>query len=192
MYYPEPAAVGERSAGILARVETHELWQRLSESSMRYIDCWASFTGMPVVAQFSLDTDAGPLFTEAMRALALKAAVFELSGGDEVAAELLLPVTVDDMTHAVLAQHTVVGRIERDLGVVFPHATDLENFTYPRGCITDAYYLAAGWGSQPLRYWLDKRQVDQRIAHLNKLYGSVGIAAGGRSHDIDFAAIFGS
>jgi len=39
----------------------------------------------------------------------------------------------------------------------------------------DVDYTAAGWGQQPLRYWLDSHEVNRRIAHLNQLYGSVGI-----------------
>lgn len=69
-------------------------------------------------------------------------------------------------------------------------STDLEDFTYTRGCVTDVYYAAAGWGEQPLRYWLDSRETNRRIAHLNELYGTVGITAGGRSHDIDFDTMF--
>ena len=34
---------------------------------------------------------------------------------DEQAAELLLPLPVDDMVHAVLARHTVMSWVERDL-----------------------------------------------------------------------------
>jgi hypothetical protein len=59
------------------------------------------------------------------------------------------------MIHAVLAQFTLMSGMQADLQVVFPHATELEEFTYTRGCVTDAYYAAAGWGEQPLRYWLD-------------------------------------
>jgi len=186
----DPAAVGARAAEILTQMRSHHLWERFTTSSMKYSPCWATYTGMPSISKFDLDTDGQPLLVEAMRALALKAAVFELSGGDEKAAELLLPLPVDDMVHAVLAQHTVMSWIERDLRVLFPHDTDLEDFTYTRGCVTDVYYTAAGWGPQPLRYWLDSYEVNRRIAHLNGLYGRVGIAAGGRSHDIDFDALF--
>jgi hypothetical protein len=123
---------------------------------MRYSTCWATFTGYPVVSRWSLERDAGPLLAEALRVLALKAAVFELTG-DEEAAELLLPAPVDEMVHAVLAQFAVMSRMQSDLGVTFVHATELERFTYTRGCITDDYY----------------RQI--------------AIDRGGRSHEIDFA-----
>jgi hypothetical protein len=181
--------VGGRAAEVLQAMHQHPEWERLTTSSMKYSPCWATYTGMPTVTKFDLDRDGGPLLVEAMRAMALKAAVFDLTG-DEQVAELLLPLPVDDMVHAVLAQHTVVGRIERDLGVTFVHDTALERFDYTRGCVTDDYYAAAGWGEQPLRYWLDKAEVDRRVAHLNALYGSVGFTPGGRSHTIDFNALF--
>ncbi|GID33346.1 hypothetical protein [Paractinoplanes brasiliensis] len=186
----DPAAVGKRAAEILDQMQAHPLWERFTTSSMKYSPCWATYTGMPAISRFDLDRDGQPLLVEAMRSLALKAAVYDLTGGDEQASELLLPLPVDDMVHAVLAQHTVMSHIERDLGVLFPHDTALEDFAYFRGCDTDAYYAAAGWGEQPLRYWLDTAEVDKRIAHLNELYGSVGITAGGRSHDIDFDTMF--
>ena len=186
----EPADVGRRAAEILERMQAHPLWERFTASSMKYSPCWATYTGMPAISKFDLNRDGQPLLVEAMRALALKAAVYDLTDGDEQASELLLPLPVDDMVHAVLAQHTVMSHIERDLHVLFPHDTALEDFAYFGGCDTDLYYSAAGWGEQPSRYWLDTAEVDQRIAHLNNLYGSVGITAGGRSHNIDFDAMF--
>ncbi|MEU7761657.1 hypothetical protein [Micromonospora aurantiaca (nom. illeg.)] len=183
---PEPAEVGRRAAEILDLITQHPSSERLRSSSMKYSSCWATFTGYPAISQWSLDRDAGPLLTEAMRVLALKAAVFELSGGDEEVAELLVPAPVDEMIHAVLAQFTLMSRMQRDLGVTFPHATELEEFTYVRGCLTDAYYAAAGWGSQPLRYWLDSAEVTRRLDQLNAHYQAAGLGRDGRSHDFDF------
>ncbi|MFF4940852.1 hypothetical protein [Micromonospora sp. NPDC000729] len=183
---PEPAEVGRRAAEILDLITQHPSSERLRSSSMKYSSCWATFTGYPAISQWSLDRDAGPLLTEAMRVLALKAAVFELSGGDEEVAELLVPAPVDEMIHAVLAQFTLMSRMQRDLGVTFPHATELEEFTYVRGCQTDAYYAAAGWGPQPLRYWLDFAEVTRRLDQLNAHYQAAGLGRDGRSHDFDF------
>ncbi|MEU4593705.1 MULTISPECIES: hypothetical protein [Micromonospora] len=183
---PEPAEVGRRAAEILDLITQHPSAERLRSSSMKYSSCWATFTGYPAISQWSLDRDAGPLLTEAMRVLALKAAVFELSGGDEEVAELLVPAPVDEMIHAVLAQFTLMSRMQRDLGVTFPHATELEEFTYVRGCLTDAYYAAAGWGPQPLRYWLDSAEVTRRLDQLNAHYQAAGLGRDGRSHDFDF------
>jgi hypothetical protein len=78
---------------------------------MKYSSCWATFTGMATVSRFNMDADSEPLVAEALKAMAIKAAVFELTDGDEKEAELLLPLPVDDMIHAVLAQHTVISRI---------------------------------------------------------------------------------
>jgi hypothetical protein len=78
--------------------------------------CWATFTGYPITANWDLETDTAPLFVEALRVPALKSAVFELTGGDEHAAELLLSAPVDEMVHAILAQYTLcrtmTGKLE--------------------------------------------------------------------------------
>jgi hypothetical protein len=90
------------------------------------------------------------------------------------------------MVHAVLAQATVMTRLQLDVEVLFPHATELERFDCRRGCLTDTYYAAAGWGEQPLRYWLDAAEVERRLAILNAHYGRAGIGESGRSHTFDF------
>lgn len=92
---------------------------------MRYSTCWATFTGYPLISQGNLDADAEGLLTEALHMLALKAAVFELTGGEEAAAELLVSAPVEEMVHAVLAQFTVMSRMHDDLELTFPHATEL-------------------------------------------------------------------
>ncbi|MCZ7379762.1 hypothetical protein [Micromonospora sp. WMMC250] len=183
---PEVGEVGRRAAEILDKMQAHPAYGRLQSSSMRYSTCWATFTGYPAISRWSLERDAAPLLDEALRVLALKAAVFDLSGGDEQAAELLVPAPVDEMIHAVLAQFTLMTRLQSDLGVTFPHATELEEFTYTHGGITDAYYAAAGWGEQPLRYWLDSTEVNRRLSLLNEHYQAAGLGRDGRSHDFDF------
>lgn len=183
---PEVGPVGRRAAEVLDQMREHPVYDRLHSSSMKYSSCWATFTGYPAISRWSLERDAGPLLVEALRVLALKAAVFELSGGDEKAAELLVPAPVDEMIHAVLAQFTLMSRMQADLGVVFPHATELEEFSYIRGCVTDSYYTAAGWGEQPLRYWLDSAEVTRRLDLLNSHYQAAGLGRDGRSHDFDF------
>ncbi len=179
---------GQRAAEILDAIKAHPLYERLSGSSMAYTDCWATFTGYPVISKWNLSMDAGPLLIEALRLLALKAAVFEVTGGDEEAAELLAPGPVDEMVHAVLAQFTVMTRLQSDLGVQFPHATENERFTYERGDVTDQLYTAAGWGEQPTRYWLGADEVNRRLAELGAKYDQAGIHGHGRQHDIDFDA----
>ncbi|WP_410570416.1 hypothetical protein [Amycolatopsis sp. cmx-4-61] len=185
---PDAAAVGDRAAEILRAMQNHAGYERLTSSSMKYSSCWATFTGYPLVSEWDLDRDAAPLLEEALRVLALKAAVFELTDGDEAAAELLVPAPVDEMIHAVLAQFTVMTGMQRDLGLAFPHATELERFDYSRGCVTDTYYAAARWGEQPLRYWLDSAEVDRRLAILNEHYQGAGFDPNGRSHGHTFDA----
>jgi hypothetical protein len=183
---PEPVAVGRRSAEILALVRDSDLYPRLVGASMRYVECWATFTGYPTIANWNLERDAGPLLEQALRVLCLKAAVYELTDGDEEAAELLVSSPVDEMIHAVLAQFTLMTQLQRALGVVFPHATELECFEYERGCYTDECWTAAGFGVQDPRYWLGSAEVERRLDVLNDRYRRAGISDGGRSHDITF------
>ncbi|MFI6761142.1 hypothetical protein ACIBF5_18590 [Micromonospora sp. NPDC050417] len=185
----EATTVGKRAAEILEAVQAHPAYARLTDASMKYSPCWATFTGYPTISNWNLAADGGPLLVEALRVLALKAAVYDLTGGDEQAAELLVPDPVDEMIHAVLAQFTLMTKLQTDLGLLFPHATELESYTYTRGCVTDDYYAAAGWGEPPLRYWLDSGDVHRRLAILNGLYQQVGIGADGRSHNIDFDTV---
>ncbi|WP_241844670.1 hypothetical protein [Kitasatospora sp. CB01950] len=134
-----------------------------------------------------LDTDKGPLLTEGLRAIALKAAVFALTG-DERAAEVALPVLVDEMTHAMIAQPQLLARIAERTGFTLIHQTDQEHTDYTSGGYTHAAYLAA-WGAEPpTRYWLDKKEVDRRLAILTKKYDSIGMGRSGREHSISFAA----
>jgi hypothetical protein len=185
---PEPAAVGRRAAQILDLVEGCEEYDRLVASTRLYPDCWATFTGYPLVACFDLATDAGPLFDEALRVLALKAAVYELSAGDEAAAELVIAAPVDEMVHAVLAQYTLCVQLTERLGIRFVHMTDQERFGYQPGNYTHRCYLAAGWGEPNSRYWIDAEQTSWRLAVLTARYEQIGIHDGGRRHDIDFTA----
>ena len=184
-----PERVGSRAAQILDAVRDHPDWDRLSSSSMRFSACRVTFTGYPLIRRWDLARDARPLLTEALRVLALKAAVFEVSGGDEAAGDLPAPAPVEEMVHAVHVQFTVMTRMQIDLGVIFPLATGLERFDYDRGCPTDIYYAAAGWGSQPLRYWLDAPEAARRLAILNEHYAGTGFGAAGSGHDLDFDTV---
>jgi hypothetical protein len=118
---PAPAAVGKRAAQILTAIEEHPLYGRLKHSSTKYTDCWGTFTGYPLISEWDLQKDAEPLFTEAMRVLALKTAVYELTVGDEHTAELECSAPVDEMVHAVLAQYTLWQQLTASLGIAFVH-----------------------------------------------------------------------
>ncbi len=185
---PAPAEVGARAAQILAAIEQSEEFDRLEESSKKYSDCWGTFTGYPMISHWDQDADKGPLFREALRVLALKTAVFELTDGDEHAAELEISAPVDEMVHAVLAQYTLCQQMTGRLGIRFVHMTDQERFAYRIGGYADECYAAAGWGEPDRRYWLDRDEMIQRLAILGQRYTSIGLARDGSSHGIDFAA----
>ncbi|MPZ87522.1 MAG: hypothetical protein GEU81_05490 [Nitriliruptorales bacterium] len=182
----DPQAVGRRAAEILDLVRCCEDYERLEGSSLQYPDCWATFTGYPIIARWDLARDAAALFEEGLRVLCLKAAVYELSGGDETAAELVVSAPVDEMVHAILAQYTLCVRMTRRLGMTFVHMTDRERFGYRTGGYTHDCYLAAGWGEPNPRYWIDGQETARRLEILDRRYASIGIRDAGRRHDIDF------
>jgi hypothetical protein len=118
--------------------------------------------------------------------LTLKSAVFELTGGHEEAAELVVSAPVDEMVHAVLAQYTLCQIMTQRLGIRFVHMTDRERFGWHRGDYTHQCYTAAGWGEPDPRYWIDATETYRRLKILNRRYVSVGIHNAGRKHDITF------
>ncbi len=184
---PAPSAVGTRAAEILVAVEQDGQFGRLKTSSQAYADCWATFTGYPVVAQWNLEGDKVALFDEAMKALCLKAAVYELTQGDEQAAELLISLPVDEMTHAVLAQHNILTGLQLRLGVLLPHMTDLEEFGWEPGDYTSQCYAAAGWGEMNPRYWVGTTEAKRRLGILDQAYSGAGLHDLGRRHEFTFA-----
>lgn len=184
---PDPSGVGKRAAEILDLIKGDEAYDRLSDSSKKYADCWSTFSGYPVIARWDLDTDKAALFDEAMKALALKSAVFELTHGDESAAELLIALPVDEMTHAVLAQHNIVTALQVRIGVLLPHMTDLEEFGWEPCDYTSQCYAAAGWGDMNPRYWVGTTEAKRRLGILDEAYVGAGIHGLGRRHDYTFA-----
>lgn len=183
---PDPAEVGRRAADILTLIKNTPEYARLESSSNEYTECWATFTGYPLIANWNLASDTPALFEEALRVLALKTAVYELSGGDEHTAELEISAPVDEMVHAVLAQYTLCQKMTKKLGIRFVHMTDQERFTYKAGGYTDQCYAAASWGEQNRRYWLDRDEMVRRLDVLGELYKSIGFQEEGRSHTHDF------
>lgn len=184
---PEPVMVGRRAAQIIDMIRDAEEYGRLRQSTQKYPDCWGTFTGYPIIARFDLAKDAGPLFDEALRVLCLKTAVFELTGGDEHAAELVVSAPVDEMVHALLAQYTLCQSMTARLGIRFVHMTDRERFGWRRGDYTHQCYIAAGWGEPDPRYWIDVDETARRLAILSRRYDAIGIHDTGRRHDLDFA-----
>ncbi|WP_232485668.1 hypothetical protein [Streptomyces fildesensis] len=182
---PSPHLVAEAAVHILQRLEDDHEFPAFHKASLNYSDDWQCFTGFPVISKWKLEDDAPPLFVEAMRALALKAAVYALTE-DEKAAEIAIAVPVDEMTHAMLAQSQLLHRIADCHAVSIIHQTDQEHTDYRHGDYTHQCYTAA-WGEPPARYWLDHQQVEANRAHLAGLYASIGIGRSGREHTIAFA-----
>ena len=144
---PSVYATANRGAAILAEIERHPQFERLRKATLMYPDCWATFTGYPIIAEWDLDQDGPRLFLEALRAMSLQAAVYEMTR-DERAAQLDVAAPVDEMIHAVIAQHTLLRQIEDDTSIRFVHMTDRERFAYDLNGYTDAAYRHA-WGEPP-------------------------------------------
>ncbi|MGH8793977.1 MAG: hypothetical protein ACRDXX_15195 [Stackebrandtia sp.] len=186
---PDATSVGKRAAAILADIENDIEFDRLVSSTERYIDCWATFTGYPLIAQWSESTDKAPLFQEGLRVLALKAAVWEATNGDEEAAELLVSPPVDEMVHAILAQTNLLTRLTTRLNFPAVHMTDMEEFGWEPGDYTEQCYRAAGWGEPPSRYWIGTTEAKRRLDYLNDQLAKAGFAPFGKSHRHDFAEL---
>jgi hypothetical protein len=112
--------------------------------------------------------------------------VFELTDGNETAAELRVPVAVDEMVHAVLVQQPLVVQLQHRVGIVFVHMTEHERFGWEAGDYTQGCYRAAGWGDPPVRYWVPKEEWMRRLGILDRRYRSVGVLDCGSSVEIDF------
>lgn len=183
---PATDEAASRARDILSAIKADEEFDAFKATTLTYSSDWKCFTGFPVIERWNLASDKEPLFEEALRALCLKAAVYELTH-DENLSEIPLPVPVDEMTHAAIAQPQLLSRITARVGVSIIHQTDQEHTDYSTGDYThEAYALA--WGEPPSRYWLDKPEVDRRLAILELRYDQIGIRRSGSSHEIDFAA----
>ncbi|MFF4576929.1 hypothetical protein ACFY15_00730 [Streptomyces sp. NPDC001373] len=183
---PTPAEVASRAAEILAAVTADEEFDAFEAATLEYSSDWQCFTGFPVIERWNLDTDKAPLFTEGLRALALKSAVFDLTG-DELLAEVPIAVPVDEMTHAMIAQPQLFARISERVGFALIHQTDQEHTDYEAGCFTNLAYRLA-WGEPSARYWLQAEEVERRVKILSARYASIGMERAGREHDISFTA----
>lgn len=184
---PDSDEVGPRAAQILGLIHTDEEYTRLVDTCRAYNSDWTCQTGTVTINRFDLASDAEPLIEEAFRALALKGAVYELTGS-EAAAEIGIPLPVDEVLHAVLAQRGLLDRVTARTGVTFPHMTDLENDAAPyrTGGYTTECYQSAFDTNPPERYWLDGAESDRRKEVLKNRLDSIGLFDMGRRHEIDF------
>jgi hypothetical protein len=183
---PDPNLVGSRAVQILEDIQASEYYDRLVTSTGFYCDGWGTVVGYASISNWNLETDFEGLFTEGLRVMCLKAAVYELTG-DEEAAELVISAPVDEMTHAIIAQYMLLRKIERTVGTEFVHMTDRERFGYQEGNYSDQCYAAAGWGTPNPRYWYNAQETARRVAILNREYEKISIHNLLRSHDIDFS-----
>ena len=182
---PDPRAVGRPAAEILDRVIGSEEYQRLAHDVLLQRHRWATLTGLPLIARLNLDRDAEPLLREALRTLALRAAVHRITGSDDTAATLAVPAPVDDMIRVVLAEHTLCAQLSRQLGIHFVRMlTAWDHFGWRPLDYTHQCYLCAGWDLDE-RYWIDADETARRRKVLNTRYADIGIRRGGQ-HNLRF------
>jgi hypothetical protein len=183
---PAVSNVAARAKEILSAFENDPEFAAFKAASLRYDSDWQCFTGSVVVAEYDQEQDKHQLFTEGLRALCLKAAVYELTGGDEKAAEIPIAVPVDEMTHAMIAQPQLLARITSRIGVQVIHQTDQEHTDFQHGDFTDVAYRLA-WGEPDTRLWLDADTVRTRLAWLDRKYRAAGFRNMGQAHSFRFS-----
>ncbi|MFG2498256.1 hypothetical protein ACGFSB_08585 [Streptomyces sp. NPDC048441] len=177
---PAPEVVARRAREILAIVEADREFDRLRTACAKYDEDWQCFMGYALVDGFDVEMDTEPLFPEAMRVMAIKSAVYEMTHQNEEAAEIPVSVPVDEMVHALAAQFTVLCRIQARTGIKFVHATDREAIgEWDHGDYTHQVYRSA-WGPMNERYWLTKDETARRKAIVAAKYEPLGILDGGR------------
>ncbi|MYR19639.1 hypothetical protein [Streptomyces sp. SID6137] len=184
---PHAERTAERAREILAAVEADPEFSAFKAASLRYDEDWTCFSGGPVISEYDQADDAAPLFIEGLRALCLKAAVFEATG-DERAAEIPVAVPVDEMTHAMIAQPQILARITARVGVQIIHQTDQEHTDWTREDYTHQAYRAA-WGEPPARYWITHAEVARRLGILRAKYEAAGFRRMGLAHSITFEPV---
>lgn len=141
--HPPAEAAAARARKILDSIRADHEFPAFRAASLEHSEDWQCFTGLPVISRWNLEADSPALFDKGLRALALKAAVYELTDGDENTAEIPIAVPVDEMTHAMIAQPQLLARITARVGVSIIHQTDQEHTDYTAGDYTHAAHTAA-------------------------------------------------
>ncbi|MFD7713587.1 hypothetical protein [Streptomyces sp. NPDC059786] len=185
---PTTVEVGKAAAEIHAAFQADEEYAAFRRAVLTYNKDWPCYSGFATISEWDIATDGEPLFEEGLYALCLKSAVYSLTG-DERAAEIPLPNPVDDVTHAMLAQPQMLTRIAERIGATVIHQTDQEKLTYITGGYTCECYVAAFGHEPPTRYWIDKAEVDRRLALLDIEHQKIGILNNGLSHRFKFEAM---
>jgi hypothetical protein len=181
---PAPERVAERAKEIHAAIQADTEFPAFKAASLKYDSDWQCFTGSVVVEEYDQELDKYGLFTEGLKALCLKAAVFEMTG-DENAAEIPIAVPVDEMTHAMIAQPQLLARITERVGVAIIHQTDQEHTDWREGDYTDQAYRSA-WGEPGARFWINADVVKARLAWLDQKYSAMGFRKQGQAHSFTF------
>ncbi|ORT61932.1 hypothetical protein [Streptomyces sp. CB03238] len=185
---PDPIQVGEVAARIHTAFEADPEFDAFKTAVLTYNKDWPCYSGFAVISEWDITRDGEPLFIEGLRALVLKSAVYELVQ-DEKAAEIALPNPVDDVTHAMLAQPQMLKRITDRQCIDVIHQTDQERLTYETGGYTHRCYVAAYGAEPPVRYWIDRGEVDRRLALLDVEHQRIGIRDNGLSHSFRFESM---
>ncbi|MDI3390643.1 hypothetical protein QIS99_31270 [Streptomyces sp. B-S-A8] len=185
---PAPELIAERAR------EIHETWLGDPEMSAvldgcaKYSSDWDDFYGGPLISRYSVARDAEHLLADALKVMALKSAVYEATG-DELAAEIPVPVPVDVTCHALCAQITALSRIQQRTGHPFVHSTvneHINNTPWRSGDYTHQAYRAA-FGPVAERYWIDADEAERRRGILDAKYESIGVTDRGQTSAIGFA-----
>jgi hypothetical protein len=186
---PAPADVAERARQIHAAWQADAEMKTVLDGCAKYNADWDDFYGGPLISTYSVARDAGHLLVDALRVMALKSAVYELTG-DELLAELSVPVPVDVTCHALCAQFTALSRIQQRTGHPFVHSTVNEHVNdtpWNTGDYTHRAYEAA-FGPVSERYWIPAAEAERRRQVLDGKYAAIGITDRGMTSAIHYAA----
>ncbi|WP_338932664.1 hypothetical protein WEB32_29815 [Streptomyces netropsis] len=188
---PAPEKVASRAREILSLMEADPEFGRLWQTCAQYSSDWDDFYGYPIIPEYDAIGDAPELFKETIRTMAIKSAVYDLTDGDEKAAELPVSVPVDTMSHALMAQFTLLCRMQERGGFQFVHMTDMEEGagggTWDHGDYTHQCYRQA-FGPINERFWIGREETERRRKVLDKVYAGIGVTERGKKVAIQFGA----
>ncbi|MFD5328928.1 hypothetical protein [Streptomyces sp. NPDC127092] len=186
---PAPADVAARAREIHTAWQADAEMQTVLDGCAKYSSEWDDFYGGPLISTYSVARDSAHLLDAALKVMALKTAVYELTD-DELLAELPVPVPVDVTCHALTAQFTALSRVQQRTGRLFVHSTVNEQINatpWDTGDFTHQAYEAA-FGPVDERYWIPAAETERRRRVLDRAYATIGITDRGMTSAIDYAA----
>jgi hypothetical protein len=186
---PAPETIAERAREIHAAWMADPEMPAVLDGCKKYSSDWTDDYGQVLIPEYNVERDAPPLIDDALRVMALKTAVYEMTDGDELAAELPVSVPVDTAVHALCAQFTALSRVQQRTGHLFVHSTVREHEAgraWRWGDYTHQAYKAA-FGDIVARYWIDEPEAERRRQILDERYASIGITERGMVSTIDYA-----